>query len=142
MPGKVNPTQSEALTMVAAQVMGNDVAIGIGGSNGHFELNVFKPVMIHNLLESTKLLADGLRSFNENCAVGIEPNRDVIKKHLNNSLMLVTALNQVIGYDHAAKVAKKAHSEGLTLKEAALALKLISEADFDKHVRPEQMVRP
>ena len=142
MPGKVNPTQSEALTMVAAQVMGNDVAIGIGGSNGHFELNVFKPVMIHNLLESTKLLADGLRSFNENCAVGIEPNRDVIKKHLNNSLMLVTALNQVIGYDNAAKVAKKAHSEGLTLKEAALALKLISEADFDKHVRPEQMVRP
>jgi fumarate hydratase class II len=142
MPGKVNPTQSEALTMVAAQVMGNDVAIGIGGSNGHFELNVFKPVMIHNLLESTKLLADGLRSFNENCAVGIEPNHDVIKRHLNNSLMLVTALNQVIGYDNAAKVAKKAHSEGLTLKEAALALKLISEADFDKHVRPEQMVRP
>ena len=142
MPGKVNPTQSEALTMVAAQVIGNDVAVTVGGMSGHFELNVFKPVMIHNLLESTKLLADGLRSFNDNCAVGIEPNVDVIQKHLNNSLMLVTALNQVIGYDNAAKVAKKAHAEGLTLKEAAMALKLISAADFDKHVRPEAMVRP
>jgi len=142
MPGKVNPTQSEALTMVAAQVMGNDVAVGIAGSNGHFELNVFKPVMIHNVLESCKLLADALHSFNDNCAVGIEPNRKVIERHLNNSLMLVTALNQVIGYDNAAKVAKKAHHEGTTLREAAMALGVISGEEFDKHVRPEKMVRP
>lgn len=142
MPGKVNPTQSEALTMVAAQVMGNDVAVGIAGSNGHFELNVFKPVMIHNVLESCKLLADALHSFNDNCAVGIEPNKSVIEKHLKNSLMLVTALNQVIGYDNAAKVAKKAHHEGTTLREAAMALGVISAEDFDKHVRPETMVRP
>jgi len=142
MPGKVNPTQAEALTMVAAQVMGNDVAIGIAGSNGHFELNVFKPVMIHNLLESVRLLADACASFNSNCAVGIEPNREVIKKHLNNSLMLVTALNQVIGYDNAAKVAKTAYKDGTTLKEAALKLGLISAAEFDKNVRPEKMVRP
>jgi fumarate hydratase class II len=142
MPGKVNPTQSEALTMVAAQVMGNDVAVGIAGSNGHFELNVFKPVMIHNVLESCKLLSDALHSFNDNCAVGIEPNKKVIEKHLNNSLMLVTALNQVIGYDNAAKVAKKAHHEGTTLREAAMALGVISADDFDKHVRPEKMVRP
>lgn len=142
MPGKVNPTQSEALTMVAAQVMGNDVAVGIAGSNGHFELNVFKPVMIHNVLESCKLLSDALHSFNDNCAVGIEPNKQVIEKHLNNSLMLVTALNQVIGYDNAAKVAKKAHHEGTTLREAAMALGVISAEDFDKHVRPEKMVRP
>ena len=142
MPGKVNPTQSEALTMVAAQVMGNDVVVGIAGSNGHFELNVFKPVMIHNVLESCKLLTDALHSFNDNCAVGIEPNKKVIERHLNNSLMLVTALNQVIGYDNAAKVAKKAHHEGTTLREAALALGVISGEEFDKHVRPEKMVRP
>lgn len=142
MPGKVNPTQAEAMTMVAAQVIGNDMAVAVAGATGHFELNVFKPVMIHNLLESAKLLADALVSFNDNCAVGIEPNHEVIQKHLNNSLMLVTALNQVIGYDNAAKVAKTAHKENLTLKQAALKLGLISEADFDKHVRPEDMVRP
>ena len=143
MPGKVNPTQAEAMTMVAAQVMGNDVAVGIAGSNGHFELNVFKPVMIHNLLESTKLLADACQSFNANCAVGIEPNREVIARNLNNSLMLVTALNQAIGYDNAAKVAKTAYEKNITLKEAAVTtLKLISAEDFDKHVRPEKMVSP
>jgi fumarate hydratase class II len=142
MPGKVNPTQCEALTMVACQVMGNDVAITVAGSNGHFELNVFKPVMIHNLLESARLLADAMNSFNHNCVVGIEPNREQIKRHVDNSLMLVTALNQVIGYDNAAKVAKTAYNENLTLKEAALKLNLISAADFDKHVRPEQMVNP
>jgi len=142
MPGKVNPTQCEALTMVACQVMGNDVAIGIAGSNGHFELNVFKPVMIHNLLESTRLLADSMNSFNHNCVVGIEPNQAVIKKHVDNSLMLVTALNQVIGYDNAAKVAKTAYQENITLKEAATKLGLISAQDFDKYVRPEEMVRP
>lgn len=142
MPGKVNPTQSEALTMVAAQVMGNDVAVGIAGSNGHFELNVFKPVMIHNLLESSRLLADAMASFRDNCVVGIEPNRDQIKRHVDNSLMLVTALNQVIGYDNAAKVAKTAHAENLTLKEAALKLKVISASDFDKYVRPEDMIEP
>jgi fumarate hydratase class II len=142
MPGKVNPTQCEALTMVSAQVMGNDVTIGIAGSNGHFELNVFKPVMIHNLLESTNILADAMNSFTHNCVVGIEPNRDVIASHVSNSLMLVTALNQVIGYDNAAKVAKTAYKDNSTLKEAALKLGLISAADFDKHVRPEKMVRP
>jgi len=142
MPGKVNPTQCEALTMVSAQVMGNDVAIGIAGSNGHFELNVFKPVMIHNLLQSAGLLADACSSFDENCVAGIEPNRDVIKRHVENSLMLVTALNQVIGYDNAAKVAKTAYTDNTTLKEAALKLGLISAADFDKHVRPEEMTHP
>jgi len=142
MPGKVNPTQCEALTMVACQVMGNDVTIGIAGSNGHFELNVFKPVMIHNLLESTRLLADAMNSFNHNCAIGITANRDMIKRHVEQSLMLVTALNPIIGYDNAAKVAKKAYSENTTLKEAATKLGLISAADFDKYVRPEDMVRP
>lgn len=142
MPGKVNPTQNEALTMVACQVMGNDVAIGIAGSNGQFELNVFKPVMIHNLLESTRLLADSMNSFNLHCVVGIEPNLSVIKRHVDNSLMLVTALNQVIGYDNAAKVAKTAYHDGSTLKEAALKLGLVSAADFDKYVRPEDMVSP
>jgi fumarate hydratase class II len=142
MPGKVNPTQCEALTMVAAQVMGNDVAVGIAGSNGHFELNVFKPVLIHNLLESVRLLTDACDSFNEHCAVGIEPRRDVITKHLNNSLMLVTALNQSIGYDNAAKVAKLAHAKDITLKEAALELKLLTAEEFDKQVRPEKMVSP
>ena len=142
MPGKVNPTQSEALTMVCAQVMGNDVAIGIAGSNGHFELNVFKPVIIHNFLESAKLLADAMGSFNEHCIAGLEPNREMIKRHVDNSLMLVTALNQVIGYDNAAKVAKTAYQDNSTLKEAALKLGLISAADFDRYVRPEDMVSP
>lgn len=142
MPGKVNPTQAEALTMVATQVIGNDVAVGMAGSQGHFELNVFKPVMIHNLLESAQLLGDALKSFNDNCAVGIEPNKDVIDRHLKNSLMLVTALNQVIGYDNAAKVAKKAYNEGITLKEAAQNLGLVSEETFDKVVDPKKMISP
>jgi fumarate hydratase class II len=142
MPGKVNPTQCEALTMVAAQVMGNDVTIGIAGSNGQFELNVFKPVIIHNLLESVRLLTDACNSFNEHCAIGIEPNREVIQRHLNDSLMLVTALNPSIGYDNAAKVAKLAHKKGLTLRAAALELKLITGEEFDRVVRPEKMVSP
>jgi fumarate hydratase class II len=142
MPGKVNPTQAEAMTMVAVQVMGNDAAVAFAGTQGHFELNVFKPVMIHNLLESIKLLADACHSFNDNCAVGIEPNRDVIAKHLSNSLMLVTALNQHIGYDNAAKVAKLAHQKNMTLKEAAVELKLLTAAEFDEKVRPEKMVSP
>ena len=142
MPGKVNPTQSEALTMVAAQVMGNDVSVGIAGSNGHFELNVFKPVIIHNVLESCRLLSDALQSFNDHCAVGIEPNRKVMDHNVAHSLMLVTALNPVIGYDNAAKVAKKAHHDGTTLREAALALGVISAEDFDRCVRPEQMIHP
>jgi fumarate hydratase class II len=140
MPGKVNPTQCEALTMVAAQVMGNDAAIGFAGSQGQFELNVFKPVLIHNLLESNQLLADAMASFRENCVVGIEPNREQITRHLNNSLMLVTALNQVIGYDAAAKVAKTAFEKNLTLKEAALQLGLITAEKFDEVVRPEKMI--
>jgi len=142
MPGKVNPTQSEALTMVATQVLGNDVTIGIAASAGHFELNVFKPVMIHNLLESTRLLADACISFNDNCAVGIEPDRERIAAHLSNSLMLVTALNPVIGYDKAAKIAKTAYAEGITLKEAAVKLGLLTAEQFEKYVRPEDMVRP
>jgi fumarate hydratase class II len=140
MPGKVNPTQCEALTMVAVQVMGNDAAVGFAGSQGHFELNVFKPVLIHNLIESSKLLADAMASFRENCVVGIEPNREAITRHLNNSLMLVTALNQVIGYDNAAKVAKTAFEKNLTLKEAAVQLGLITPEKFDEHVRPEKMI--
>jgi fumarate hydratase, class II len=142
MPGKVNPTQCEAMTMLCVQVMGNDAAVGFAGSQGNFELNVFKPVMIHNVLHSMRLLADGMISFNDNCAVGIEPNPEMIQKHLQNSLMLVTALNQHIGYDNAAKVAKKAHTEGTTLKQAIVALGLMSEQDFDKHVIPEDMTRP
>ena len=142
MPGKVNPTQSEAMTMVAAQVMGNDVAINFGGSMGNFELNVFKPVMIFNLLQSVRLLADACQSFNDNCAVGIEPNREVISANLNNSLMLVTALNPHIGYDNAAKVAKKAYEDGSTLKASAVALGLLTEEEFDRYVRPEQMIGP
>ena len=142
MPGKVTPTQAEAITMVAAQVMGNDVAVGIAGSNGHFELNVFKPVMIHNLLESVSLLADACHSFNENCVVGIEPNREQIAKHLENSLMLVTALNETIGYDNAAKVAKLALAKHLTLKQAAVELKLVTPEEFDERVRPEKMCGP
>ena len=139
MPGKVNPTQAEALTMVCAQVMGNDVAINIGGSNGHFELNVFKPMMISNFLESARLIGDACSSFNENCAVGIEPNQERIKENLNNSLMLVTALNTHIGYEKAAEIAKKAHKEGSTLKQAALALKYLSEEEFDEWVDPSRM---
>ena len=139
MPGKVNPTQAEALTMASAQVMGNDVSINIGGSNGHFELNVFKPMMISNFLESARLLGDACRSFNENCAVGIEPNKARIDENLNNSLMLVTALNPHIGYEKAAEIAKKAHKEGTTLKAAALALKYLSEEEFNEWVDPSRM---
>ena len=142
MPGKVNPTQSEAMTMVCAQVMGNDVAVNIGGATGHFELNVFKPVMIFNLLNSVRLLADACDSFNEHCAVGIEPNRPAIDAYLQNSLMLVTALNPVIGYDNAAKVAKKAFSDGGSLRDAAIALDLLTGEEFDAAVKPENMIGP
>ncbi len=142
MPGKVNPTQCEAMTMVCVQVMGNDAAVGFAGSQGHFELNVFKPVMIHNVLESVKLLTDACHSFDDNCAIGIEPNRDVIAKHLASSLMLVTALNQHIGYDNAAKVAKKAFEKNITLKEAVIELGLLTGPEFDEKVRPEKMVSP
>ena len=128
--------------MVAVQVMGNDQAVAIAGSQGNFELNVFKPVMIHNLLESIRLLGDACRSFNDNCAVGIEPNREVIARHLQNSLMLVTALNQHIGYDNAAKVAKLAFAKNITLREAVIELKLMTGAAFDDNVRPENMVSP
>ena len=140
MPGKVNPTQAEALTMVCAQVMGNDVAINIGGSNGHFQLNVFKPMMIRNFLESARLIGDACASFNEHCAVGIEPNRERITQNLNNSLMLVTALNTHIGYEKAAEIAKKAHKEGSTLKEAAMSLGYLSGKEFDEWVDPSKMV--
>jgi fumarate hydratase class II len=142
MPGKVNPTQSEAMTMVAAQVIGNDTTINVGGSSGHFELNVFKPVMIYNLLQSIRLLADSCRSFNDHCVVGIEPNKTQIEKHVNGSLMLVTALNPHIGYDNAAKVAKKAYQENTTLKESAVALGLLTAEEFDEKVRPEKMTGP
>jgi len=142
MPGKVNPTQSEAMTMVCAQVIGNDVAVNVGGASGNFELNVFKPVMIYNLLQSIRLLADTCEMFNENCAVGIEPNEANIKKHLENSLMLVTALNPHVGYDNAAKIAKKAHAENTTLKEAAVALGILTADEFDAKVRPEEMTGP
>ena len=142
MPGKVNPTQSEAMTMVAAQVIGNDTTINVGGSSGNFELNVFKPVMIYNLLQSIRLLADSCRSFNDHCVIGIEPNKAQIEKHLNGSLMLVTALNPHIGYDNAAKVAKKAYQDNSTLKEAAAALKLLTPEEFDEKVRPEKMTGP
>jgi fumarate hydratase class II len=142
MPGKVNPTQCEAMTMLCAQVMGNNMAITVAGSNGHFELNVFKPVMIHNLLQSIRLIADGCRSFTDNCVVGIEANRERIEQLRDESLMLVTALNPHIGYDNAAKIAKKAHKEGTTLKAAAIALELLSEDEFDQWVRPETMVGP
>jgi fumarate hydratase class II len=140
MPGKVNPTQCEALTMVAAQVMGNDVAINIGGSNGHFELNVFKPVMIYNFLHSARLIGEACVSFNDKCAIGIEPLRDNIRKNVNNSLMLVTALNTRIGYYKAAEIAQTAHKQGLTLKEAALQLGYLTSEQFDEWVRPEDMV--
>ncbi|MES2840794.1 MAG: class II fumarate hydratase [Pseudomonadota bacterium] len=140
MPGKVNPTQSEAVTMLCAQVMGNDVAINIGGASGNFELNVFRPMVAHNFLQSVRLLADGMRSFNDHCAVGIEPNRARIAELVDRSLMLVTALNPHIGYDKAAQIAKKAHKEGSSLREAALALGFVTAEQFDQWVRPEQMV--
>jgi fumarate hydratase class II len=140
MPGKVNPTQNEALTMVATQVMGNDVTISIAGSNGHYELNVFKPVMAANFLQSARLLGDACVSFNDHCAVCIEPNYEGIKKHVDNSLMLVTALNPHIGYENAAKIAKKAHKEHTSLREAALELGLLTNEQFDAWVRPEDMI--
>ena len=142
MPGKVNPTQSEAMTMVAVQVMGNDAAIGFAASQGNFELNVFKPVIAYNFLQSVRLLADSARSFNDNCAIGIEPDRKRINEHLNNSLMLVTALNRKIGYDNAAKIAKTAHKNGTTLREEAIALGLLTGEEFDAEVKPESMVGP
>lgn len=142
MPGKVNPTQSEAMTMVCAQVIGNHTTISVAGSNGHLELNVFKPVMIYSLLQSIRLLADACRSFTDNCIAGIEANKERIKELLNGSLMLVTALNPVIGYDNAARIAKKAHQDGKTLKEVAIELKLLTAEEFDKAVRPEKMIGP
>ena len=140
MPGKVNPTQVEALTMVAAQVMGNDVAISIGGATGHFELNVFKPLIAANFLQSARLIGDACVSFNDNCAVGIKPNDAMIKRHLENSLMLVTALNPHIGYENAAAIAKKAHKEGTSLREAAISLGLLTSEQFDEWVKPEDMI--
>ncbi|MDP1727189.1 MAG: class II fumarate hydratase [Bacteroidota bacterium] len=140
MPGKVNPTQPEAITMVAAQVIGNDVAVSIGGMNGHFELNVFKPLMAANVLQSARLIGDACISFNDNCAVGIVPNFEIIKRHLENSLMLVTALNPHIGYENAAKIAKKAHKENKTLREAAVESGLLTNEQFDEWVVPGNMV--
>ncbi|MEW6752990.1 MAG: class II fumarate hydratase [Candidatus Latescibacterota bacterium] len=142
MPGKVNPTQCEALTMVCVQVLGNDAAVGLAGSQGNFQLNVFKPVIIHNVLRSTRLLADASQSFNDHCAVGIEPDHQRIRQHLEESLMLVTALNPRLGYDNAARVAKKAYQEGKTLKQAVVELGLLSAEEFDQVVRPERMVGP
>lgn len=140
MPGKVNPTQAEAMTMVCAQVIGNDTAITVGGMNGHFELNVFKPVMIYNLLNSARLIGDACDSFDKNCALGIEPNYPLINRHLENSLMLVTALNPHIGYENAAKIAKKAHKENKTLREAAIELGLLTDDEFTEKVDPKKMV--
>ena len=140
MPGKVNPTQCEALTMIAAQILGNDVAINVGGATGHFELNVFKPMIIYNFLHSARLIADGCRSFNEKCATGIEPIEVNIRNHVQNSLMLVTALNTKIGYYKAAEIAQKAHKEGTTLKEMAVKLGHVTPEQFDEWVKPEQMV--
>jgi fumarate hydratase, class II len=142
MPGKVNPTQSEALTMVSAQVLGNDVAVNIGGASGNFELNVFKPLIIHNVLQSIRLLADAAESFEEHCARGLEPNLPRIREQLERSLMLVTALAPRLGYDRAAEIAKKAYREGTTLREAAVALGYLTAAEFDREVRPERMTRP
>lgn len=142
MPGKVNPTQCEAMTMVAVQVFGNDVAIGFAGSQGNFELNVFKPVIIYNFLHSVRLLSDACRSFTEHCAAGIEVNRAQLDRYVRNSLMLVTALSPVVGYDKSAKIAHTAHVNGSTLREAALELGFLSEEEFDKYVKPEQMTRP
>ncbi|MCE5305983.1 class II fumarate hydratase [bacterium] len=142
MPGKVNPTQSEAMTMVAVQVIANDVAVNMAGASGNFELNVFKPVLIYNFLQSVRLLSDTARMFNEHCAKGIEANREKIQHYLDDTLMLVTALNPYIGYDNAAKIAKYAHKNNLTLKQGALELKLLTEEEFDKYVRPENMLGP
>jgi fumarate hydratase class II len=140
MPGKVNPTQPEALTMVCAQVMGNDMTVAIGGSNGHFELNVFKPVIASNVLESARLLGDACVSFTDNCAAGIEANLPMVKKHLDNSLMLVTALNTKIGYYKAAEIAKYAHKNGTTLKEAAVGLGHVTSEEYDLYVDPSKMI--
>jgi len=140
MPGKVNPTQAEALTMVCAQVMGNDVAVSIGGSNGHFELNVFKPMMAFNVLMSARLIGEACKSFDEHCAVGIEPNHARIKQNLDNSLMLVTALNTKIGYEKAAKIAKTAHENGTTLKEESVNLGYLTAEEFDQWVDPSKMI--
>ncbi len=142
MPGKVNPTQSEAMTMVCAQVIGNDMAVAVGGATGHFELNVFKPMIVFNVLNSVRLLGDACDSFRENCVEGTKANLAQIKKHLENSLMLVTALNPVIGYDNAAKIAKAAHANGTTLKEEAIKLGLLDAKKFDEVVRPEKMIKP
>jgi fumarate hydratase, class II len=142
MPGKVNPTQSEAMTMVVTQVIGNDATIAFAASQGNFELNVFKPVIIYNFLQSARLLADAMKSFNDNCAIGIEPNMDVLDANLKNSLMLVTALNPYIGYENAAKIAKTAHKEGTTLKEAAIKAGLLTEEEFDRYVDPKTMIYP
>jgi fumarate hydratase class II len=142
MPGKVNPTQSEAMTMVCAQVIGNDVTVGLSGASGNFELNVFKPVIIYNILQSIRLLSDACESFNEHCIQGLDANRENIDHHLRNSLMLVTALNPHIGYDNAAKAAKKAFTDNSSLKEAVVALGLLSAEEFDQKVRPEQMIGP
>jgi len=140
MPGKVNPTQCEAVTMVAVQIMGNDVSIGIAASQGNFELNVFLPITIYNFLQSVRLLADSIISFSKNCLKGLSPNKERINYFLNNNLMLVTALNPIVGYDNAAKIAMKAHKEGITIKEAAIKLKVLSEKDFDNAVNPAKMV--
>jgi fumarate hydratase class II len=142
MPGKVNPTQSEAMTMVAAQVMGNDAAINLAGTQGNFELNVFKPVMIYNFLQSVRLLADTSIMFNQHCAAGIEPNKEKIQFFVENTLMLVTAFNLHIRYDNAAQIAKNSHLKNSTLKESAVELGILSEEDFDKLVKPEEMTSP
>ncbi len=140
MPGKVNPTQCEALSMLACQVMGNDMTIGFAASQGHLQLNVFKPVIIHNLLQSIRLLADGCRNFNTHCVAGLEPDAGRMAEHLERGLMLVTALNPHIGYDKAAQIAKKAYAENKTLREAALELGYLSDEEFDQWVRPESML--
>ncbi len=142
MPGKVNPTQCEALTMIAVQVMGNDTVITVAGASGNFELNVYKPVIIYNLLQSIRILSDGCRSFGEKCVAGIKANETVIAGHVRNSLMLVTALNPYIGYDKAAQIAKQAHEQGTTLKEAAISLGYLSAEEFDRAVVPEKMIGP
>jgi fumarate hydratase class II len=141
MPGKVNPTQSEMLTMVATQVFGNDATVGFAASQGNFELNVFKPVILFNTLQSIYLLADGMNTFNDKCAVGIEPIEENIERFLNNSLMLVTALNPHIGYENAAKIAKNAHEKGITLKESAVESGHLTEAQFDEWINPEDMIQ-
>ena len=142
MPGKVNPTQSEAMTMVCCQVMGNHLATSIGGSQGNFELNVYKPMMIHNLLHSVRLVSDTCISFSERCVEGLKANEAKISEHLENSLMLVTALNPHIGYDNSAKIAKHAHEKGLTLRQSAIDLKILADEDFDNWVKPQEMIGP